>query len=76
MSLQQQIAANDVEWSRRERGDTIEFAVDFGPRGQTSVDVVGDTVIVVAGDEQYEFEVERDARVSLSNGVLTVEVER
>jgi len=76
MSLQQQLAAADFEWREVDHDDGSGFVVDFGPEGHSSADVVGDTVIVVTGDEQYEFDIDGDAQVSMSNGVLTIEVAR
>jgi hypothetical protein len=76
MSLQQQFAAEDVEWRRHEHDDRVEFVAEFGPQDHSAADVVGDTVIVVVGDEQYEFDVEADARAFITNGVLTIEVDR
>jgi hypothetical protein len=76
MSLQQRLAHEDIEWQQSEYGDTVEFAADFGPTGHPAVDVVGDTVIVVTDDEQYEFDVEADARAVMTNGVLSIEVDR
>lgn len=76
MSLKQQFAAEDIEWRRHETGDSVEFVADFGPQRRSSADTVGDTVIVVVDGEQYEFEVEGDARAFITNGVLTVEVDR
>jgi hypothetical protein len=78
MSLQQQLAANDIDWRRDEYEDSVAFVSDLGPQGQSAVDVVEDTVIVVAGDEQYEFDADlgADARAFINNGVLTIEVDR
>jgi hypothetical protein len=76
MNLQQQFAAADIEWRRREYDDRVEFVADLGPEGHSAVDVVGDTVIVVAGGEQYEFDVDAGARAFITNGVLTIEVNR
>ena len=76
MSLAQQFAAADIEVSRRTYDDAVVFAADFGPAADATVDVVGDTVIVVAGDDQYEFDVDAgaEAEAFVQNGVLTVEV--
>lgn len=53
------------------------LAADLGPGVEGSVDVVDGTVIVVVGDEQHEFDVPAgESRASISNGVVTVEVER
>jgi hypothetical protein len=62
--------------SRYEDGDNVVVAADFGAGADASVDVVGDTVITVVDGEQYELDVEGDARAFISNGVLTIEVER
>jgi hypothetical protein len=76
MSLQQQFTAEGIEWRQYDDGDRTEFVADFGPQGRSTADVVGDTVIVVADGEQYEFELDRDARAFMTNGVLTIEVNR
>lgn len=54
-------------------GDDV-IAVDFGPStGEPSVDVVGDTAIVVLNDRQFEFEVPIDAsEITANDGVLTI----
>jgi hypothetical protein len=62
--------------SRYEDDGAVVLAADFGPGADASVDVVGDTVITVVDGEQYELDVEGDARAFISNGVLTIEVER
>ena len=59
-----------------EPDDGVVLAVDFGPSGEATVDVVDGTVIVVVGDEQHEMDVEGSADASISNGVLTIEVEQ
>jgi hypothetical protein len=76
MRIDQQFAAADIEVSRREYEDRVVLAADFGPAADATVDVVGDTVIVVTDDEQYEFEIgdDTDAGVSMHNGIMTVEV--
>ena len=52
-------------------GDVI--AVDFGPSASVTVDVVGDTAIVVAGERHFEFELPAEARdVTSNNGVITI----
>ncbi len=75
MELQQQLSEQDVDVRRVERGDTVEFVADFG-RADATVDVVDDTVIVVAGGDQHDLTVPgaSDAQVFMKNGVLTVEV--
>ncbi|OLZ42381.1 hypothetical protein A6E15_16020 [Natrinema saccharevitans] len=58
-----------------EYDDGSAIAVDFGTSAaDISVDVVGSTAIIVAGDEQFEFELPPEATdVSARNGVLTIE---
>jgi len=75
MSVKEQLVGADVGVGRREYDDRVEIVADFGPGTNTSVDVVDDTVIVVAGDEQHELAVEGDARAFLKNGVVTIEVD-
>lgn len=55
--------------------DGTVIAVDFGGRtGDLAVDLVGETVIVVADDEQVEFELPEGASgVSVNNGTVTIE---
>jgi len=67
---------DDIGLSRHEYDETVVFAADFGPGQDASVDVLGDTVMVVVGDEQYDLEIAGDARAFMKNGVLTIEVER
>jgi hypothetical protein len=61
---------------RAEYGDTVELVVDFGQEADPSVDVVDDTVIVIAGGKQYETEISGNAQAFISNGVLTLEVDK
>lgn len=55
--------------------DTAIVVADFGPEvGEVSIDIVDETALVVAGDEQFEFELSDDVEeVSTENGVLTIE---
>lgn len=55
--------------------DGSVIVADFGAdAGDLSVDVVGDTVIIVADDRQVEFELPEGAEeISVNNGVLTIE---
>lgn len=56
--------------------DGVRHVVDLGPGTSGAVDVVGDTVLVVLADEQYELSVtEGDAQAFIRNGVLTIDVE-
>jgi hypothetical protein len=56
---------------------SLVLAADLGVT-EASAEIVGDTVIVVAGDEQYDLSVPEGegARAFIKNGVLTVEVSR
>ncbi|SEQ78528.1 DUF7127 family protein [Natrinema salaciae] len=58
-----------------EYDDGSVIAVDFGTSAaEISVDVVGSTAIILAGDEQFEFELPPEASdVTARNGVLTIE---
>ncbi|SFS50215.1 DUF7127 family protein [Halostagnicola kamekurae] len=62
-----------------EYDDGSVIAVDLGTAvPEPSVDLVDGTVIVVADDEQYEFDLpveQTDAHTFIKNGVLTIELE-
>jgi hypothetical protein len=77
MTGPQQFVADEGPVSQLEYDDgSVVLAVDVGPGRDASVDVVGETVIVVIDDEHYEFEAPGDgAQAFIKNGVLTVEVE-
>ena len=63
----------NVTVTRNEYDDELVIAVDFGSGAVAEHDVVGDTVIVVAGDRQVEFDVPSEAHgISTNNGVLTI----
>ena len=72
MTLKQKLNAEGLDVRRRERADSVEFVADLGPGTDAAVDVVGDTVIVAAGDQHYEVDGLADAGASINNGVLTV----
>jgi hypothetical protein len=64
---------DDISITRREHEDENVIVVDFGPGVEASVDVVGDVVIVVAGDEQYEFERPSEATdIRTNDGMLII----
>ncbi|QCC52051.1 DUF7127 family protein [Halapricum salinum] len=67
----------DVPVRQYEYEESLVLAADLGVT-EASAEIVGDTVIVVAGDEQYDLTVPEgeDARAFIKNGVLTVEVSR
>ena len=73
---QLQSAANsreDITITRREYDDENVIVVDFGSDVHASMDIVGDTVIVVAGDQQYEFERPPEATdISTNDGMLVI----
>jgi hypothetical protein len=73
MTVIEQFAEEGIDARRFEYEDGVVLAADFGPAADASVDVVGDTAIVVAGGEQYDFAVGADAQAFMRNGVLTIE---
>jgi hypothetical protein len=77
MELQQFIADDDqsIRSVRRDDGRTV--VADFGlDASGASVDVVGDTAIVMHGEEQTDIDLpEPAARAFMQNGVLTIELE-
>jgi hypothetical protein len=76
MNVKEQLAGRDVDVRRFEYEDSTVLAADFGQTGESSVDVVGDTVIVIADGEQYDLEIEDGAQAFMKNGVLTIEVSK
>ena len=77
MSGRQQFVDEQGPVSRIEYPDgSTVLVADVGPGRDANVDIVDDTVMVVVGDEQYDFElpVGSDAQAFIKNGVLTVEV--
>lgn len=70
-------AANEQEHvtiARRESEAGNTVTVDFGPGVEVSVDLLGESVIVVAGDRQFEFELPDEAtELSTNNGMLVIE---
>lgn len=65
---------DDVTITYRDYDDENVIVVDFGPGVEASLDVVGDTAIVVAGDRQFEFEVPEEATdISVNDGMLIIE---
>ena len=63
----------DVTITHREHEGETEITVDFGPGVEASIDTVGDTAIVVAGDRQLEFEVPEGAtEVTTNDGMLII----
>ncbi|SFC28068.1 hypothetical protein SAMN05444422_106197 [Halobiforma haloterrestris] len=68
---------SDVTITDREYDEEYVIAVDFGrDTGEVSLDVVDDTAIVVADDDQFEFDVPADAsEVTVNDGILTIREE-
>jgi len=74
MNTEQQLF-DELSVRRFEYDDSVVLAADVGVADDTSVDIVDDTVILVAGGEQYEQPLpDRDARAFINNGVLTIEL--
>jgi hypothetical protein len=67
---------HDVAVRRYEAAGGDAIAVDFGPGRAPTVDVLGDTAIVVFGDdEQVELDLPgENAQAFITNGILTIEV--
>jgi hypothetical protein len=78
MNERQRFVDGEFVGRRYDYDDRTILAADFGVGVEGSVDLVGDTAIVVFGDDQYEFEVPvgTTTRASVNNGVLTIEVSR
>jgi hypothetical protein len=74
MTVKQQLEERDVDVRRFEYDDSVVLAADFGYTESSSVDVVGDTVIVVVDDDQFDIELDGDAQAFMKNGILTIEV--
>jgi hypothetical protein len=75
MKPMQQLKAQDIDVSRLEYDDSVVLAADFGYVESSSVEIVDGTVIVVVNGEQYDIEIDGDARAFMKNGVLTIEVD-
>jgi len=74
VEISQSVQGDDVV-RRYDYEDESVIVADFG-YVDGSVDLLADTAIVVAEDEQYEFEVPEGAsRAFMTNGIVTVEVE-
>ncbi|SDR27419.1 DUF7127 family protein [Natronobacterium texcoconense] len=68
----------DITVTNREYDEEQVIAVDFGRDvGEISLDVVDETAIVVAGDDQFEFDIPGDATdVTANDGILTIRKEQ
>jgi len=76
MNTDQQLF-DDTPLRRFEYEDGVVLAADVGAASDASVDIVDETVILVAGDDQYEQPLPdvADADAFINNGVLTIELE-
>lgn len=65
----------DGDVHTREYDDGSAIAADFGVEAEDlAVDVVDETVIVVAGDRHVEFELPEGAEeITANNGIVTIE---
>ena len=74
--MQPDLNAEQAPVARRyEYEDRMVIAADFGAGADPSVDVVDGTIIVVAGDDQREYDVPEGAVETFTrNGVVTIEV--
>ncbi|WP_276301705.1 hypothetical protein [Halorussus lipolyticus] len=65
---------DDLTIARREYDDeSVVVVVDFGRGVEAALDILGDTVIVVAGDRQFEFEVpDDDTEFTTNEGMLVI----
>lgn len=73
MEPYQQLSERGAVVARREDSNHVELAADFGPGADISVDVVDGTVIVVAGGESYDIDVDGTPQAFIRNGILTIE---
>ncbi|ELZ05707.1 DUF7127 family protein [Natrialba asiatica] len=65
---------NDITITNRQYDEEQIIAVDFGPiSGEPTLDIVGETAIVVVDGSQFEFSIPADANdVIINDGVLTI----
>jgi len=79
MNGQAEFAEGEAHVAMREYDDGTELLVaDIGAGRNGTVDVVGETAIVVTDDDQYEFELpagSEDAQAFIKNSVLSIEVD-
>jgi len=63
----------DITITHREYDDETVVVVDFGQGADAEVDIVGDTVIVVVGDDQYELDRPAAATdITTNDGMLLI----
>ena len=73
MQLDQFVHEQGAVARRYRYDDRAVLAVDVGPETDAELDVLEDTVILVVGDDQYEFDRPEGAHTFMKNGVLTIE---
>ena len=81
MPFQSQRSEREDIFRRYEYDGSVVFVGDLGAGADVSVDIVGDTAIVVRetpeGSDEREIELpDGSAKAFMKNGVVTVEVER
>ena len=74
MVLKQTLNQQGLESRRVEYDSRTEYMLDFGPAADVSVDIVGDTALLVVDGEQYDIDLEENAQVFMNNGIVTFEV--
>lgn len=76
MVVKQQFDRDGPDVRRYEYDDSTVVAADLGPAGDGSVDVVDGTAIVTVGNDQHDIALpEGEARASIRNGIVTIEVD-
>lgn len=77
MNMNQFKHDDDVTHRVVESDDHVEHVVDLGAGAtDATVDVVDDTAIVVAADDQYDISLPKDdGQAFIRNGVLTITME-
>ncbi len=73
MTPDQQLTVDDQPVRTIDTPEGEEAVVDLGVGTTGSAEVVGDTVIVVTGDDEYDIDLEVPAeRAYINNGILTI----
>ncbi|RDI72304.1 hypothetical protein [Halopelagius longus] len=63
----------DITIAHRDYEGESVVAIDFGPGVEATVDIVGETAIVVAGENQFEFDVPPEAtEITTNDGILLI----
>ncbi|MFC6824201.1 hypothetical protein [Halopelagius fulvigenes] len=63
----------DITIAHRDYEGENVVAIDFGAGVEATVDILGDTAIVVAGDRQFEFDVPPEAtEITTNDGILLI----